>query len=117
MRHFIIIMLVATLFAGCGRESRRSEIEQRREALRHHQDSSLQAAQQELAVVDSTLEAVKAEYDGLKTEVEEHRRQLCATEEELTRLTLLGLRRDSLKMQWELLGAKISYIRQQQAEN
>ena len=30
---------------------------------------------------------------------------------------MLGLRRDSLQAQWQLLGAKIRYIRQKQSEN
>jgi len=118
--HLIIYIgtIVATLLtAGCGNNSRRAEIEQRKAALRHHQDSSLLAAQQELARVDSALEAVKAEYEQKKAEVERHRAALTATAEELTALTMLGLRRDSLKAQWQLLGAKIRYIRQKQSEN
>ena len=39
-----------------------------------------------------------------------------ATEQELTDLTLLRMKRDSLKVQWDLLGAKIKYIRQKQKE-
>ena len=105
------------LVVACGGDSpRRAEIEQRRAALRHKQDSSLLAAQQELAVVDSTLEAVKAQYERMKAEVEQHKADLCATEEELTGLTLLRMRRDSLQVQWDVLGAKIRYIRQKQTE-
>lgn len=112
-----IIAIVATLLtAACGNNSRRGEIEQRREALKRHQDSSLLAAQQELAFVDSTLEAVKVEYEQKKAEVERHKAELTATAEELTALTMLGLRRDSLQAQWNLLGAKIRYIRQKQSE-
>jgi hypothetical protein len=95
---------------ACG-NSRRDEIDQRKAALKHKQDSTLLATQQELAVVDSTLEAVKAEYEQMKVMVEEHKAALKATEEELTALTLLRIRRDSLQVQWDVLGAKIKYIR------
>jgi len=117
-RHLYPIVIVAVLlFTACGNHSRRSEIEQRREALRHHQDSALEAAQRELALTDSALEAVRAEYEQKKAEVERHKANLTATADELTALTLLGLKRDSLEGQWQLLGAKIRYIRQKQAES
>jgi peptidoglycan hydrolase CwlO-like protein len=116
-RYYIVIsLIVATLLtAACG-NSRRDEIEARKAALKHKQDSTLQAAQQELAIVDSTLEAVKAEYEQKKKEVEAHKAALKATEEELTALTLLRLHRDSLQVQWNVLGAKIKYIRQKQKD-
>ena len=41
---------------------------------------------------------------------------LLAAQQELTDLTLLRMKRDSLKVQWDLLGAKIKYIRQKQKE-
>lgn len=111
------VVVVALLLAlACSNHSRRDEIEQRKAALKHHQDSSLQAARQELAVVDSTLEAVKREYELKKAEVDRHKADFTATAEELTELTLLGLKRDSLQGQWQLLGAKIKYIMQKQQE-
>lgn len=114
---FLTIIALAALLAvtACG-NSRRDEIEQRWEALKHKQDSSLQAAQQELAIVDSALEATKAEYEQKKVIVEAHKAELKATEEELTSLTLLRVKRDSLQMQWDMLGAKIKYIRKKQKE-
>ena len=117
-RYFIIIpVIIATLFTTACGNSRRDEIEARKAALKHKQDSTLLASQHELAVVDSMLEAVKAEYERMKTEVEQHKAELRATEEELTALTLLRMRRDSLKVQWEVLGSKIRYIRSKQAES
>jgi len=104
------------LLASCTSNSRRSEIEQRKMALRHKQDSTLIASQQELAVVDSALEATKTEYERLKAEVEQHKAELKATAEELTALTMLRMKRDSLQVQWNVLGAKIKYIRKKQAE-
>ena len=103
--------------ASCTDNSRRTEIDQRRAALKHKQDSTLLASQQELAIVDSTLEAVKAEYERMKAEVEQHKAELRATADELTALTMLRMRRDSLQVQWDVLGAKIKYIRLKQQEN
>jgi hypothetical protein len=110
------MLTVVLLLTACGNSERRNEINQRRAALIHKQDSSLQAAQQELAIVDSTLEAVKAEYERMKVEVEQHRAQLRATKEELLTLNQLRVYRDSLQVQWNMLGAKIKYIRQKQKE-
>jgi len=119
-KNFFFTLLIAgvvLLSASCVDNSRRTEIEQRRAALKHKQDSTLLASQQELAIVDSTLQAVKAEYERMKAEVEQHKAELRATAEELTALTLLRVKRDSLQVQWDVLGAKIKYIRLKQQEN
>ena len=107
---------LALLTTACGSNSRRDEIEQRKAALAHKQDSTLKASQAELAFVDSALEATKTQYEAMRTEVEQHRQALRATEEELTALTLLRMKRDSLQVQWNVLGAKIKYIRREQAK-
>lgn len=112
-RLFIATIALALVATACS-NSRRNEIEQRRAALKHKQDSTLLASQQELARVDSALEAAKAEYEQKKATVEEHKSQLKATAEELTELTLLRMKRDSLQVQWNTLGAKIKYIRKKQ---
>ncbi|UKK50678.1 hypothetical protein L6472_11770 [Prevotella sp. E13-17] len=112
-RLFIATIALALVATACS-NSRRNEIEQRRAALKHKQDSTLLASQQELAHVDSALEAAKAEYEQKKATVEEHKSQLKATAEELTELTLLRMKRDSLQVQWNTLGAKIKYIRKKQ---
>ncbi|UKK54109.1 hypothetical protein [Prevotella sp. E2-28] len=111
------LALIATFFlmTACG-NSRKDEIEARKAALKHKQDSTLNASQQELAVIDSVLEAVKAEYEQKKKEVEAHKAALQATPEELTELTLLRVQRDSLQVKWNVLGAKIRYVRQKQKE-
>ena len=115
---FLVVLLAVSLLlsASCTDNSRRAEIEQRRAALKHKQDSTLEASQRELAVVDSTLEAVKAEYERKKAEVEQHKKELRATAEELTALTQLRMRRDSLQVRWDVLGAQIKYIRMKQGE-
>lgn len=114
---FPVIFLVSVLLlASCADNSRRQEIDQRRAALRHKQDSTLEASQRELAVVDSALEAAKDEYERMKAGVEQHKAELRATADELTALTRLRMRRDSLQVQWDVLGAKIKYIRMKQKE-
>ena len=116
-KHSIVyIIAAALLLAACGSNSRRAEIDARKAALKHKQDSTLAATKQELAIVDSTLEAVKLAYEQKKAEVEQRQKQLTATEEELTALTRLRLHRDSLQVQWETLGAKIRYINKKKAE-
>ena len=107
---------VMMVMAACTGNSRQQEIEQRKAARLHKQDSALLASQQELALVDSALEVVKAEYERMKVEVEQHKQELRATADELTALTQLRVRRDSLQVRWDVLGAKIKYIRKKQAE-
>ncbi len=116
MRNLFLGLCVVALAVGCSDNSRRQEIEQRKAALRHKQDSTLLASQQELALVDSALEATKAEYERMKKVVEQHKAELHATADELTALTMLRMKRDSLQVQWDVLGAKIKYIRVKQAE-
>jgi hypothetical protein len=48
--------------------------------------------------------------------VDQHKKALKATPEELTLLTTTRIRRDSIRTQFETLGAKIRYIRQKQKE-
>ena len=113
---YVIAIAAIALFSACGSHSRRAEIDARKAALKNKQDSTLLATQQELARTDSLLEAVKAAYAQKEASVGQHKAQLKATEQELTELTLLRLRRDSLQVQWQTLGAKIRYIRKKQEE-
>lgn len=110
------VLAAALCLQACTDGSRRAEIEKRRAALRHKQDSTLLASQQDLAVTDSALEAVKAEYETMKAEVEQHKAELKATPEELTALTRLRMKRDSLQTRWDVLGATIKYIKIKQTE-
>ena len=113
--HFIGILLLSAMFLGCS-HSRREEIDARKAALRHKQDSTLLATQQELAKTDSLLERAKAEYQAMEALVNSHKSELKATSEELKALTNLRIRRDSLMVAWQTQGAKIRYIRKKQAE-
>ena len=84
--------------------------------LKQKQETELKKSQEELAIVDSTLEAVKREYEAMKVEVEKHKQQLCATADELTLLTKTRVRRDSLQTRFDVLCAKIRYIHKKQKE-
>ena len=59
------LLTIVLLTAACGPKSRRDEIEQRKAALKHKQDSTLLASQQELAWVDSALQAATARHQHL----------------------------------------------------
>ena len=56
-------------------------VEERREALKFHQEASLKLAQANLALVDSTLQAAIKQYDEMKPQVEAHRKACVATQE------------------------------------
>jgi len=91
-------------------------VEARKAALKLHQEIELKATQNELAVTDSLLQIANQELDALQKQVDQHKKALKATPEELTRLTMTRIRRDSIRTQFETLGAKIRYIRQKQKE-
>ena len=76
----------------------------------------MKAAEDELASTDSLLQAANRELDALQKQVDQHKKALKATPEELTLLTRTRIRRDSIRTQHETLGAKIHYIRQKQKE-
>lgn len=117
MRHtylFATLMLVSALLSGCADNSRQKEIEQRRQALKEKQETSLAQAQQDLARVDSMLEAAKMRHDAQHKFVMEHVSQLKDDSPEVVELNRLRARRDSLETEWKTLGAKIKYIRKMQ---
>lgn len=113
----LLIATTALLLSACGGNSRRAEIDARKAALKHKQDSSLIAAQQRLAEVDSLLEAAKVEHDRQHEWVMAHSTKLNEQSPEVQRLNQLRAHRDSLQVEWETLGAKIKYIRKRQAES
>ena len=65
---------------------------------------------------DSLLQIVQKEYDDMQAKVEEDKAALKATAEELTLLTMKRIERDSIRTQFETLGAKIRYIHMKQKE-
>jgi len=91
-------------------------IDTRKKALALVQTIELKRSQEELALVDSMLQAVNHDYEYQKQKVEKDKQELRATADELTMLTRTRIRRDSLQTRWEALGAKIKYIRKKQKE-
>jgi len=91
-------------------------IDARKKALKLYQDIELKKAQVELATTDSLLQAVNHDYVYQQEKVERDKAALRATPEELTMLTLTRIKRDSLRTQTEVLGAKIRYIHKKQKE-
>ena len=91
-------------------------VEARKGALKLHQEIELKAAQDEMARTDSLLQAANQELEALQAQVDEHKKALKATPEELTLLTRTRMKRDSIRTQFETLGMKIRYIHQKQEE-
>ena len=91
-------------------------IDTRKKALKLYQDIELKKAQQELLITDSLLQTVNHDYAYQQEKVERDKAALRATPEELTMLTLTRMKRDSLRTQAEMLGAKIRYIHKKQKE-
>ena len=92
-------------------------IHARHEALKLQQDIALKQAQQELALVDSALQAVNANYTYLQGKVEREKADLCVTPQALELLTRTRIKRDSLQTQFDVLCAKIKYINKKKKEN
>jgi aminopeptidase N len=109
------ILITAGVCLSCSK-SRRAEIEQRKAALVHKQDSALAEAQQRLAVVDSLLEVAKAEHDRQHDFVMSNSTKFNDQSPEVLRLNQLRAHRDSLQVEWQTLGAKIKYIRKVKSE-
>ena len=114
-RHFLFItLIVATLLtAACG-NSRRDEINQRKAALKHKQDSALVEAQQELALVDSALQAAIARYDLLQQQLREATHTDAQLKQLGVELTAARQHRDSLQIRFDVLCGKIKYIHRRQ---
>ena len=117
MKKGITICILATLLlAACGETKTRQEINRRKAALKEKQETELIKAQEELRMTDSLLQITNRQLDSLQQQVDEHKKALKATPEELTLLTRTRMKRDSIRTQFEVLGAKIRYIRQKQKE-
>ena len=91
-------------------------VQARRGALKLYQEIELKAAQNELVRTDSLLKIANQKLISIQTKVESDKASLKATPEELTLLTRTRIWRDSIRTQFETLGAKIHYIRQKQKE-
>ena len=91
-------------------------VDTRKKALKLRQSIDLKRSQEELAQVDSMLQAVSHDYRYQQQKVEKDKQELRATAEELTMLTRTRMRRDSLQMRFDVLCAKIRYIHKKQKE-
>ncbi len=91
-------------------------IETRRQALSLQQSVALKQTQEDLAKTDSLLQLVTNDYNYQKQKVDNDRASLKATPEMLKKLTMTQLKRDSLKMRFDLLCSKIKYIHKKQKE-
>jgi hypothetical protein len=76
----------------------------------------LRKAQEDLRITDSLLQVTNHVLDSLQQKVEKDKAALKATPEELTLLTKTRIKRDSIRTQFEVLGAKIRYIREKMKE-
>lgn len=88
----------------------------RREALKLYQQVSLKAAQQTVEQADRALQAINSEYNSMKADVENLNAKGIATAGQLTNLTLLRMKRDSLQTVFDVECAKIKYIKAKMKE-
>ena len=114
MKKVILPILAILILTACGETKTRKEINQRKNALVEKQATELKKAQAELWKTDSLLQLTNQKLDALTKEVEAHKQALKATPEELTALTRLRIKRDSIRTQYEALGLKIRYIHKKQ---
>ena len=114
MKKIALAVFTALLLTACGETKTRQEINRRKAALVEKQETELKKAQAELWKTDSLLQLTNQKLDALTKEVEAHKLALKATPEELTALTQLRVKRDSIRTQYEALGLKIRYIHKKQ---
>ena len=116
VRNLALIIIAALMLGACGDTKTRQEINRRKAALKEKQETELRKAQEELRVTDSLLQVTNHVLDSLQQKVEKDKAALKATPEELTLLTKTRIKRDSIRTQFEVLGAKIRYIREKMKE-
>ena len=109
---FWVLISTVLMLSACGESKTRQEINRRKAALKEKQVTELRKAQDELRLTDSLLQRANHELDSLQQQVDAHKKALKATPEELTLLTKTRIKRDSIRTQFEVLGAKIRYIRE-----
>ena len=114
MKKIALAVFTALLITACGETKTRQEINRRKAALVEKQETELKKAQAELWKTDSLLQLTNQKFDSLTKEVEAHKQALKATPEELTALTQLRIKRDSIRTQYEAMGLKIMYIHKKQ---
>ena len=118
MKKYILLTIVVCLLFGCEDKHRKmqEEIQTRKERLQHHQDSALQASQQEVQRLDEELQRVNRQYEQMKRQAEQAHAAGTATYEQLSNVTKMRMHRDSLQTQFDVLCAKIKYIHKRPKE-
>lgn len=115
---WVVAFAISIILIGCEskHDKLQKEILQRREALTRHQDSVMKASQKEVEQLDRELQEVNREYAKIKREAQTAHDAGTATAEQLRAVTLMRMHRDSLKTRFDVLCAKIKYIRRRQSE-
>lgn len=116
VRNLALIIIAALMLGACGETKTRQEINRRKAALKEKQETELRKAQEDLRITDRLLQVTNHVLDSLQQKVEKDKAALKATPEELTLLTKTRIKRDSIRTQFEVLGAKIRYIREKMKE-
>ena len=116
VRNLALIIIAALMLGACGETKTRQEINRRKAALKEKQETELRKAQEDLRITDSLLQVTNHALDSLQQKAEKDKAALKATPEELTLLTKTRIKRDSIRTQFEVLGAKIRYIREKMKE-
>ncbi len=115
---WVVAFAISIILIGCEskHDKLQKEILQRREALTRHQDSVMKASQKEVEQLDRELQEVNREYAKMKREAQAAHDAGTATAEQLRAVTHMRMHRDSLKTRFDVLCAKIKYIRKRQSE-
>lgn len=112
----VATMLLATaILAGCG-DNPKKMVERRKASRAEFLDSLLNEAQKKLQITDSALQAEQALYDDMSKAVEQHRKDLTATKEELEALNRKRVLVDSLKTQFDVDCGRVKFIHKKQKE-
>jgi len=113
MRKLLFLLAAILLMAACETKHERAqrEIAERKAALKHKQDSALQAAQQELVWVDSALQQANQTYD-----LQSGKWKAVGSKLMEEKMTTARLHRDSLQVRFDVLCSKIKYIHRRQKE-
>lgn len=91
-------------------------IDARKKALKLYQTVELKRAQLTVERTDTVLQRVENEYQEMKKAVDELRAKSLATEEQLRKVNLMRVYRDSLKTVFDVECAKIKYIKKKMEE-
>lgn len=113
----VAFVLIALTIMSCG-DNPKKMVERRKLSRAEFLDSLLTEAQAKLQKTDSMLQAEEAAYKEMAATVEQHRKDLTATKEELDALNKKRVRVDSLKVQFDVDCGRVKFIhkKQQQAK-